>query len=155
MLPHAMAMAPDGARIYVINDFDGTVSVVSTATNTVEDTWPGALVGASPRGLAVSPDNQRLYVVGNSQVFVAIDIASKARIATVTHNQGGSFGVAASPDGSRVYVLATGSDRVVVLGTAPYAVIATVQLSGYYVRGDAITLSPNGRFAYIPRREDL
>ena len=33
-------MAPDGDRIYVINDLDSTVSVVSTQTNTVVDTWP-------------------------------------------------------------------------------------------------------------------
>jgi YVTN family beta-propeller protein len=68
LLPHALVMAPDGARVYVINDYDQTISVVSTATNTVEDVWPTSLVGTAPRGLAVSPDNQRLYVVGNHQL---------------------------------------------------------------------------------------
>ena len=57
----------------------------------------------------MSPDNQRLYVVGNHQLFIVIDIASRSRIATVAHNQGGALGIAASPDGSRVYVMATGS----------------------------------------------
>jgi len=155
LLPHAIVMAPDGARVYVINDYDQTVSVVSTATNTVEDVWPTSLVGTAPRGLAVSPDNRRLYVVGNHQLFIVIDIASRTRVATVTHNQGGAFGVAASPDGSRVYVMATGSNRVVVLGTAPYAVIARVQLQGFYIRGDSLSVSPNGRFIYVPQREDL
>ena len=98
MLPHAIAMAPDGARVYVINDYDQTI-VVSTATNTVEDVWPTALVGTNPRALAVSPDNRRLYVVGNHQLFIVIDIASRSRVATITHNQGGAFGVAASPTG--------------------------------------------------------
>ena len=152
LLPHAMAMAPDGARIYVVNDFDHTVSVVSTATNTVEDTWPASLVGTNLRALAVSPDNQRLYIVGNHQLFIAIDIASRSRIATVPVNLGGSYGVAASPDGSRVYVMATASNRVAVLGTAPYGVLTTVALSGNYVRSDSLSLSPNGRFAYIPQR---
>ena len=50
LLPHTMAMAPDGARVYVVNDSDQTVSVVSTASNTVEDTWPTSLVGANPLG---------------------------------------------------------------------------------------------------------
>ena len=155
LLPHAIAMAPDGARVYVINDYDQTISVVSTATNTVEDVWPTALVGTNPIGLAVSPDNQRLYIVGNHQLFIVIDIASRSRVATVAHNQGGAFGVAASPDGSRVYVMATGSNRVVVLGTAPYAVITRVQLQGFYVRGDSLSVSPNGRFIYVPQRENL
>ena len=147
-------MAPNGARVYVINDYDQTISVVSTATNTVEDVWPTSLVGTAPRALAVSPDNQRLYVVGNHQLFIVIDIASRTRVATVAHNQGGAFGVAASPDGSRVYVMATGSNRVVALGTAPYAVIAAAQMDGFYARGDSLSVSPNGRFIYVPQRED-
>ncbi len=155
LLPHAIVMAPDGARVYVLNDYDQTISVVSTATNTVEDVWPTSVVGTSPRALAVSPDNQRLYVVGNHQLFIVIDIASRSRVATVTHNQGGAFGVAASPDGSRVYVMATGSNRVVVLGTAPYAVITRVQLDGFYARSDSLSLSPNGRFIYVPQRDNL
>jgi YVTN family beta-propeller protein len=155
LLPHAIAMAPDGARVYVINDYDQTVSVVSTATNTVEDVWPTALVGTNPRALAVSPDNRRLYVVGNHQLFIVIDIASRSRVATVTHNQGGAFGVAPSPDGSRVYVMATGSNRVVVVGTAPYAVITRAQLDGFYTRSDSLSVSPNGHFIYVPQREDL
>jgi YVTN family beta-propeller protein len=155
LLAHAIAMAPDGARVYVINDYDQTISVVSTATNTVEDVWPTALVGTNPRALAVSPDNRRLYVVGNHQLFIVIDIASRSRVATVTHNQGGAFGVAASPDGSRVYVMATGSNRVVVVGTAPYAVMTRAQLDGFYTRSDSLSVSPDGRFIYVPQREDL
>ncbi len=154
ILPQAMAMAPDGDRIYVINDLDATVSVVSTETNTVVDTWPTALVGTSPRALAVSPDGQRLYIVGNNQgVFIAIDVVSKSRVATVAHNLGGTFGVAASPDGTRVYIMATGSDTLAVLSTAPYRVIATVPLNldVHFLRGDAVSLSPDGRFAYLPQ----
>jgi YVTN family beta-propeller protein len=155
LLAHAIVMAPDGARIYVVNDFDATVSVVSTATNTVVDVWPAALIGSAPFGLAVSPDNRRLYVVGNHQQFFVIDIASRTRVATVTHNQGGAPGVVASPDGTRVYVMATGSNRVVVFGTAPYAVINTFQMSGFYTRSDSLSLSPNGRFLYVPQRDTL
>ena len=65
ILPQAMAMAPDGDRIYVINDLEETISVVSTETNTVVDTWPSSLVGTRPRAVTVSPDGRRVYVVGN------------------------------------------------------------------------------------------
>jgi YVTN family beta-propeller protein len=153
ILPQAMAMAPDGDRIYVINDLESSVSVVSTQTNTVVDTWPSALVGTNPRALAVSPDGRRLYVVGNSQVFVAIDVAAKSRVATVTHNLGGAFGVAASPDGARVYMMASGSATLAVLTTAPYRVAATLplDLDVRLLRGDALALSPDGRLLYLPQ----
>jgi YVTN family beta-propeller protein len=157
VLPQAMAIAPDGDRIYVINDLDSTISVVSTATNTVVDTWPSSLVGTNPRALTVSPDSQRVYVVGNNQLFIAINVASKSRVATVTHNLGGSFGVAASPDGTRVYMMATGSDRLAVLSTAPFAVIATLplDLDVRFLRGDTVALSPDGRFVYLPQSSTL
>ena len=153
VLPQAMVMAPDGSRVYVINDLQGTISVVATATNTLEDTWPSALVGSSPTALTVSPDGERLYVVGNSntETFIAIDIASRTRIATVGPNLGGAFGVAASGDGSRVYMMATGSDTLAVLSTAPYRILTTIDLDlgVNLLRGDALTVSPDGRFLYI------
>lgn len=53
-----IAMAPDGALIYVINSLDRTVSVVSTQTNTVVDTWGEAVIGWNPSGVAVSANSQ-------------------------------------------------------------------------------------------------
>jgi YVTN family beta-propeller protein len=159
ILPQAMAMAPDGDRIYVINDLAETISVVSTETNTVVETWPTSLVGTRPRALTVSPDGQRVYVVSNRNPgeLIAIDVATRSRVATVTHNRGASFGVVASPDGARVYVMATGSDTLVVLGTSPYRVIANLPL-GLEVgllRGDALAQSPDGRFLYLPQFSTL
>jgi len=57
--PSAMAVSPDGSRLYVTNSGDDTVSVVDTATNSVVATIP---VGAVPNGVAVSPDGSRIYV---------------------------------------------------------------------------------------------
>jgi YVTN family beta-propeller protein len=159
ILPQALAMAPDGARIYVINDLADTISVVSTQTNTVVDTWPSSLVGTRPRAVTVSPDSRVVYVVSNLNpgVLIAIDVASRSRVATVTHNRGASFGVVASPDGTRVYVMATGSDTLVVLGTSPYRVIATLplDLDVRLLRGDALAQSPDGRFLYLPQFSTL
>ena len=75
----------------------------------------------------------------------------------MTHNRGGTFGVVASPDGTRVYVMATGSDTLVVLGTSPYRVIATLPLDsrGRLLRGDALAQSPDGRFLYLPQFSTL
>ncbi len=159
ILPQAMAMSPDGERIYVINDIGDTISVVSTATNTVVDTWPSSLVGIRPRAVTVSPDSRVVYVVSNLNPggLIAIDVASRSRVATVAHNRGASFGVAASPDGTRVYVMATASDTLVVYGTSPYRVIATkpLGLENSLLRGDALSLSPDGRYLYLPQFSDV
>jgi YVTN family beta-propeller protein len=61
-----MEVSPDGTRVYVtVTDpvtntkFDGTVSVIDTATSTVITTVP---VGGVITGVAVSPDSTRVYV---------------------------------------------------------------------------------------------
>jgi YVTN family beta-propeller protein len=153
ILPQAMAMAPDGTRIYVANDLEGTISVVSTATNTVEETWPATLGGIGPRALAVSPDGQRLYVARLSGSLTVVDVASRTQIADLPLGLRSLLGVAASPDGSRVYAMAPFSDTLAIVGTAPFRLIATVNLdlSLRMLRGDAVSLSPDGRFAYLPQ----
>jgi YVTN family beta-propeller protein len=151
--PQLMAMAPDGGRIFVGNDLDGTISVVSTSTHAVEDTWPAALSGAGPRALAVSPDSQRLYVARHDGSLTVVDIPSRTRLADIPLRLGSLFGIAASPDGSRVYAMATGSDRLVIVSAATFEVITTVDLDleVRLLRGDAVSLSPDGRFAYLPQ----
>jgi YVTN family beta-propeller protein len=153
ILPQAMAMSPDGNRIYVANDLEGTISVVSTATNAVEETWPAALGGIGPRALAVSPDGQRLYVARLNGSLTVVDVASRTQIADLPLGLRSLYGVAASPDGSRVYAMAPFSDTLAIVGTAPFGLIATVNLdlSLRLLRGDTVSLSPDGRFAYLPQ----
>src|SRR5262249_32438592 len=60
--PGAMAISPDGQRIYVANNLLNTIDVIDTATNQVTT---ASLPTADPmdlNGAAVSPDGSRLYV---------------------------------------------------------------------------------------------
>jgi len=115
--PSGVAVA--GRRAYVANacdadaectSFDGTVSVVDTATNTVVTTVP---VGASPLGIAVDPDGTRVYVVNGCGADVTcgftvggtisvLDTASDTVVATIAVGQGpiafGQFIGPAPPD---------------------------------------------------------
>jgi YVTN family beta-propeller protein/VCBS repeat-containing protein len=118
--PAAVAVSPDGARVYVTN-FNGTVAVVDTATNSLVDTNPGTAgvnpitVGGQLQGVAVSPDGDRLYVtdIQGDRVSV-IDTATNTIVERVTGIDGAN-GVAVHPDGDRIYVTALNTNSVVVI----------------------------------------
>ena len=55
-----VAVTPDGSKVYVTNNGDGTVSVIATATNTVVGS--PITVGNNPFGVAVTPDGSKVYV---------------------------------------------------------------------------------------------
>jgi YVTN family beta-propeller protein len=58
-----LAVTPDGKFLYVVNTGSGTVSVISTATNTVVTNIALLnLQGSSPEEIAISPDGSTAYV---------------------------------------------------------------------------------------------
>ncbi|MCA1683605.1 MAG: hypothetical protein LC708_00515, partial [Actinobacteria bacterium] len=63
--------------MYVVHESEGTVSVISTASNTVVATVP---VVERPSGVAVSPDGSRVWVTGRG--ISVIDTATNAVVAT-------------------------------------------------------------------------
>jgi len=89
----------------VTNDFDNTVSIINTATNTVIDT---VNVGHYPSGVAVTPDGSTVYVLfdGNVSVINTLDNTVTANISV-----GSPYGVAGpavTPDDAadnNVYVI--------------------------------------------------
>jgi len=143
----AVAVSPDGSKVYVTNTFSNsnTVSVIDTATNTVSATIP---IGAS-LGVAVTPDGSKVYVANlASNTVSVIDTATNTIIArTGDPLQGGSFGVAVSPDGSKVYVANGFGNTVSVIDTATNTVIATIFVRGFTSIGVAVT--PDGSKVYV------
>jgi len=77
----ALAVSPDGSKIYVTNNNSGNVSVIATGTNTVIAT---IAVGLNPLGVAVTPDNSKVYVANEGSGTVsAIDTATNAVTAMI------------------------------------------------------------------------
>jgi YVTN family beta-propeller protein len=75
--PSAMALSPDGRRLYVANANSDSISVIDTAQDTVEATLDvrltrSAPLGSAPNAIAVSPDGATLYVAnaGNNAIAV-------------------------------------------------------------------------------------
>lgn len=99
---------------------------------------------------------KRLYVAGsefisgNFQGFLTVvDVASRSKITKIPLGFQFAYGVALSPDGSRAYVVLSepAAHAVAVIDTAN-SVVTTVPLTGV---GSSVSLSPDGRFAYLPR----
>ncbi len=132
---------------YITNYHDNTVSVISTASNTVTATIP---VGFAPFGVAVTSDGSEVYVAntGDNTVSV-IDTASNTVTATIPVGTL-PVGVAVTPDGSKVYVADDASDTVSVIDTASNTVAATIPV-GTGPIGVAIT--PDGSTAYVTNRD--
>ncbi len=146
--PRGVAVSPDGTRAYVVNEVDGTVSVIDTATNTVTT---AITVGDFPKSVAFHPDGTRAYVTNAADGTVSV-INTATNTVTATINVGVSpFGVAVSPNGTRAYVANLGNDTVSVINTATNTVIGTIAVGD---QPQGIAVSPDSTRAYVSNNAD-
>ena len=133
--PGVVAVSPEGARAYVINNLGGSLSVIDTASNTVSATFP---VSNNPRALALSPDGTLAYVTNsaNTDFVSVIDITSNTIISTIPVG-GIPNGVAVTPDGARAYVANGSGGTVSVINSATNTVTANIPV-GAFPEGVAI-----------------
>lgn len=89
--PSAMALSPDGSRLFVASGSTDKITVVDTrrlqVLTTLSDPVPAAMgEGSTPNALAVSPDGSRLFVAeaDNNAVAVFTLSAGTSGIATVS-----------------------------------------------------------------------
>jgi YVTN family beta-propeller protein len=73
--PHDVAITPNGAYAYATNVASGTVSVISTATNTIT---ANITVGGEPNGVAITPDGAYAYVANLDSNTVSVISTSNA-----------------------------------------------------------------------------
>lgn len=67
--PMGLAMAPDGARLWVTNAGSDSVSVIEVASRKVIATIP---VGTRPLGIAITPDGTKVYVTNSNAMSVTV-----------------------------------------------------------------------------------
>ncbi len=135
---------------YVTNQWNGTVSVIDTATNAVIATIP---VSGTPIGITINPDKTEAYVTNRAFGTISvIDLLANTVVATIPVE---SFPerVAFTPDGHFAYATNGLSNSVSVIDTATRSVTTTIHLSGVTPGGQSLTegiaISPDGARAYV------
>jgi len=150
-LPDGVAVTPDGTKAYVVNNFDGTVSVIDlTASPPAVKTGTGypIAVGTTPYGIAITPDGTKAYVANiNSPSVSVINTSNDTVSGTIPFASGATpTGVALTPDGTKAYVTNNNDASVTVINTFNDTVLATVAVgSGPF----GIAITPDGTKAYV------
>jgi probable HAF family extracellular repeat protein/YVTN family beta-propeller protein len=126
---------------YAASIVDDSVSVFSTATNTVVDT---IAVGSQPTWVAVTPDKSLLYVSHNQDSMHVIETSTNTVLTTIPASAISSGSMVFTPNGEFLYS-ANGS-AVVVISTATNSIVDTIPIAtGAW--GMAIT--PDGSTVYV------
>lgn len=151
-LPDAVAVSPDGTKLYVSNfnngQYAGTVSVLAANTGTLLGT---IAVGNGPWGLALSPDGSFLYVSNSYDNTVSVVNALTFSVVSTLSVGQTPFGIAASPDGTKVYVVNSNDNSVSVIDAKTKRVIQDI-LVGNIPKG--IAISPDGKAVYVANWQD-
>ena len=115
-------LAAAGNDVYVANVEGDSVSVISTASNTVVATVPFSY---PVTGLAASPNGA--YVYASEYTLVAVISTSTNTVTTtVPINHGATGALAVTPNGNYVYEANTNASSVSVISTATNTVSATI-----------------------------
>lgn len=102
-VPHALALSPDGKKLYAANLTKDRISVIDAETNTfVDDIVLDQ--GTEPMEAAISPDGNYLYISGmGSNKLLVIDTQANQVVTDVDVNHM-PMHIAVSSDGSKIFV---------------------------------------------------
>lgn len=136
--PYGVAVSPDGYYIYVVNNGNNTVSILSASEvyyqgddfdweDYVADNNEGPYylykpitVGNDPRCVAVTPDQAYLYVTNYGDDTVSVISLNNFAVNTITVGDG-PYGISVTPSGAFVYVVNQLDGTVSVIDSDPYS----------------------------------
>ena len=159
LFPYTVALSRDGAKAYVSNWGQDTVSVVDTASAKPLRT---ITVGTHPSALVPSPTRDELYVANTEGDSIAVVNTRKdtvARTIKLDPYKGAPVGtqpnaLAVAPDGKRLYVADAGNNDVTVirLGKASDSRLGHIP-TGWYPSG--VALDPSGDHVFVANGKGL
>jgi YVTN family beta-propeller protein len=138
--PYGVGVAFDGARGYVTNVRDDTLTVIDTPTNTIDAAVP---VGDGPAGVVVSPSGGHVYV--SNYLAGTVSVVDAATLTTTETIPVGANadGIAITPNGKRLYVAhdVVGAGTVSVVDTTTNTEIADIPTGN---TPTAVAVTPDG-----------
>lgn len=105
--PHSNTKRPGADQVWVLNSADNTVSVISTNSNTVTDTYNTA---GQPNGLYFSPDGSLAYI-GQPTGIEILNASTGASVGTIT-GSGTPEWIIINDAGTRLYASLPGDSGV-------------------------------------------
>jgi YVTN family beta-propeller protein len=143
LTPVELKFSPDGQRIYVVCEGNGSVLAIDTRTRQVAGR---VKVGSKPRGIAVSPDGKTLYVSNSwSDTVNEID-AGSLRIRRTLKAGWGPVGLTTDRSGKYLYVANSVGNDVSLFDLATGTEIKRFMTQRY---PEQILLSRDGRRVYV------
>jgi YVTN family beta-propeller protein len=140
-VPHGVAIAPDGSRIYVTDEPMKTLDVVDAKSLKVIKRIP---LSGHPNNLDVSKDGSHVYVaiVQAPGAVDLIDTATMTNVKTIPVT-GGIHNVYVTPDGKYAVAGSIPTSTINVIDTATNTVAWTLKMSSG-IRPMAFTKNPDG-----------
>jgi YVTN family beta-propeller protein len=140
-VPHGMAVAPDGNRIYVTDEALRTLDVVDSKTLKVSKRIP---LSGRPNNVSVAKDGSHVYV-GIAQAPGAVDVIDTASLTNVKSipTKGPIHNVYVTPDGKYAVAGSIPASTINVIDTATNAPVWTLTLSAG-IRPMVFTRNPDG-----------
>lgn len=142
-----ITMSPDQTKLYALKS-DGTLDVISTATNTVINTYSTFSSGTSayPITTTITPDGSKVLVGDYSaSTFTVLNTITGTRSAPITVGDQ-SEAIAISADGTKAYTVGFNSDTVTVIDLTSNTVVGSFATSW---SPGGIALSPDGTKIYV------
>ncbi len=161
----ALAVAGDGAYVYVASYYDSGVAIFSRDGGTGALTLVASESVSYATNIAISPDDAHLYVASSYLLSVySRDAGTGALTFEQVHADGaggitamgGISGITITPDGAHAYIPANYDDALVVFsrdaGTGHLTLVAQIQNGGGLIglnNPNSVTASPDGAQLYL------
>jgi len=143
LTPVELNFSPDGQRIYVVCEGNGSVLAMDTRTQRVV---AHVKVGSKPRGLAVSPDGKTLYISNSWSDTVSEIDAGSFQIHRTLKAGWGPVGLTTDRSGKFLYVANSVGNDVSLFDLTTGAEIKRFMTQRY---PEQILLSRDGRRIYV------
>jgi len=150
--PAAVAVSPDGRKVYVAYRGNNRFSIVRAST--LQNILTRSIVGGSPRSIAVSPNGKRVYVAAVGIGVLILEAMVGAEVGRVTLAIDGTRdnpqGIAVSPDGRLLAVSnATVGGITVYSITGDSLTVLTTHAVGPGRVPLGVAFAPDGSRAYV------